>query len=1518
MSDSSHKSQGGNGRRLLIVGLLVGAVALLYRFTAVRSGFDPSAMLALGFIVLASFVIGQLVEAIKLPHISGYLIAGLLFGPSVAQLIPASIAMPPFDDGILNKDVIDQLSVLDTLAVALIAMTAGGELKLDALRQGFAAIGGVLAGQVVALFIVIGGFMWLIGGAIPFIALPGLGELSTFAVLSLGAIVASISLATSPAATIAVINDVGAEGPMTRTLLATVVLKDVIVVVLFSIFSVLASKALGMDDGNSSLGSFLLVHIVGSLFVGIVLGLCISLYLRFVKREELLFLVAIVYTATLIGRSLDLDPVLLFIAAGFAASNFSREGDTLIHNVERLSMPVYVVFFTLAGAKLHLDHLAHVAPFALALVALRMAALKLGVGVGGKIGGASTAMREKGWLGFVSQAGVAISLAAIVGSTLGEVGTALETLIIAGVAINELIGPVLLKVGLSLSGEIGGSGASQAALPELESVGRGGRSEHGQGPVERLAPWPEPTDGQNPWGTAPNFFSRELNSKLRELSVDMRNLVRELRKAALDPFHKDADAYLRELRREFLRHHRRLMVEARTDMTEGNRELSAILHREQSELAERWRGVVLGRSNRMQRAGWTPTKTVETIDRLVESLPATIQAPYEDVVFEAPASQGAMKRVRRRWLRIVRGFVRIFTKQRLRRPVHIREIARYHLSGLAPEKLEAIAALLVQADVHIAARTRSLFEGIVIGYDRLAMAQLSVDGANQDKERKRRERDTLAALNLLRQDVEEELELAQTEINDIVKTTAHRAAQILGSAVRDVIKDATVVGGPDLSHRARRTSKVFPKRIKALSSLPERLERVRRSVGGEYALVALELELIALEARVKDALVEHVSALESDMRGRTCTQASRVETALDEALGQISRVLSDGSDLTGDDLAAQLRELTAPLEKVAGNAAQVSMFLRDQLTDETTVAPLLDALRRATNVLTDRYEVPSAPMQQGEWKLPPSVSVVEVPFRELVTSHIEAVVGPKMLTVTRTAANHVQPFTGSLQELERLVAFNVELAQSELDVVSDETVPDQTRRLLNEMIVGSLERTRDVFSSHTAVSQSWPDELAAGLRDAVLGGVEELRGQLVDGEISQLKLRVLQQTARGRRLIHTAGRIPRLVQHIGRLAHRTFESLVGSQRFAEIKESIGLPKSANTRDFGPDLFAPPSVSAELPMVYKRLFAAETLEAGDVLTGRENEIVRARHVLSGQSTGKLRAVALVGMDGVGKGALASAIIRSQRWRNVHRIQLRKSTTVEEVAAWFQSGHEGHLYVLGGMHWLIAMRPRGFEPLRRFVQGVIEDGGRNAWLVQADELVWEYGQQLAPLRDAFPETIHLAPLNASALEAAVLARHEHSGYGLNFQPEVGGGVGLEDLFVRGASRIRRPYEAYFKALHQASGGLVRDALRLWLASIEKVDEGQDFVHIGVVPTSAYGAMRELPDNVLLQLYQIARQGWMNAEVQGTLFRVDIGTAEAQLARLSHIGLVTRRETGEYRITPHLRGLVHRVLSEKGWLK
>jgi hypothetical protein len=204
-------------------------------------------------------------------------------------------------------------------------------------------------------------------------------------------------------------------------------------------------------------------EIGGALLIGAILGLGVAAYLRFVGRELMLFAVLIAFFGLELTRILHVELLLTLITAGFITENLSPHGARLRHAMERSADPVFVVFFALSGAAIGLRDVAPLLPLMLPLALVRAGGIALGVQLGGRWARASVDERRYVWLGLVSQVGVAIGLATIVAEAYPVLGPRLRSLLLALIAINQTVGPVLFRRALARSGEI--EAAHTAPLP---------------------------------------------------------------------------------------------------------------------------------------------------------------------------------------------------------------------------------------------------------------------------------------------------------------------------------------------------------------------------------------------------------------------------------------------------------------------------------------------------------------------------------------------------------------------------------------------------------------------------------------------------------------------------------------------------------------------------------------------------------------------------------------------------------------------------------------------------------------------------------------------------------------------------------------------------------------------------------------------------------------------------------------------------------------------------------------------
>ena len=343
------------------------------------------------------------------------------------------------------------------------------------------------------------------------------------------------------------------------------------------------------------------------------------------------------------------------------------------------------------------------APYAIALVAVRTIAF-ISARVGGAITGASRSMQRFGWMGFISQAGVALTLADLArkvpDTTLYPgAGDTFATLVIAGIAIHEVVGPVALKIALGFAGELPKRHAGED--PDDSSPGTDGSNLEEQDLETETV---EPVTIEPALQVELGSVSEKLNTAAKEWSDDLQGLVSDVCQGPFMALAEEQQNHIKLIRREFLRYHRRLSVVLR----EPNGETVDALRAEQQKAAERWRQFTLRRAYDFRTLEWSPTEIVTALDRLVESLPEQFVVPIESFTFEGVDGESPFKQLLRRSLGLRRRLGFLFGVPK--RTVRYRAIAKYHFSGRAPSQLEAVAAALNHSEHLLVSTTRSLFE----------------------------------------------------------------------------------------------------------------------------------------------------------------------------------------------------------------------------------------------------------------------------------------------------------------------------------------------------------------------------------------------------------------------------------------------------------------------------------------------------------------------------------------------------------------------------------------------------------------------------------------------------------------------------------------------------------------------------------------------------------------------------------------------------------------------------------------
>jgi Kef-type K+ transport system membrane component KefB len=401
-------------------------------------------LLKISIVLIVGIVGGKVAKLLKLPNVSGYLVAGLLLGPSFFKLVSS------YD--------IDSFSIISELALSVIAFSIGSEFLVKEMKK--------IGKKVVIITIV-----EVVGAITIVFAVMYYGFQQSFA---FSIVLASMSAATAPAATLLVMRQYRSHGPLTKTILPVVAFDDVLGIMAFGIAISLAKLSVNVSD--LSLIEIILepiVEIGGSIVLGLVLGFILSkLSKKAGNKDELQVIsLAAIGVATALSKVLGFSPLLTNIVMGTALVNMLRNSNRVFGSVNDFISPFYVLFFTLAGASLDLSILATVGLMGLAYIFARGGGKMIGAWVGAKSVKADPAVTKYLGLALLPQGGISIGLSVLVRQQLPQYAVAITTIIMFSVLIYEVSGPIFAKIAIHKAGEINGLDKLVIDTPQLQTAG---------------------------------------------------------------------------------------------------------------------------------------------------------------------------------------------------------------------------------------------------------------------------------------------------------------------------------------------------------------------------------------------------------------------------------------------------------------------------------------------------------------------------------------------------------------------------------------------------------------------------------------------------------------------------------------------------------------------------------------------------------------------------------------------------------------------------------------------------------------------------------------------------------------------------------------------------------------------------------------------------------------------------------------------------------------------------------------
>ena len=395
-------------------------------------------VLLFGLIVFFGTFGSRLFQKFHIPQVVGCVVVGIILGDVLDVITPEKIkALRPFT----------------MFALGVIGFMIGSELRRDVFKKYGKQFFIILFSQGIGAFLLVA-----VGtsAAAYFVT----GRLSTS--IAMGLVLGAIASATAPATTVNVLWEYKTRGPLTAAILAVVALDDALALLLYRGAATGAKALCGTGDSSVlSTTVWLLGEIVGAILLGFLAGVLLYFLLKFVRDDDKILAFSIASLLLVVGISIiaGMGPILPAMVLGATMANLApRQSKGVFKLVERFSPPIYISFFVLAGAHMQFGRIGSqiVVTMIVVFTVFRVVGKVVGCWFGARYSGAPVAVRKYLGICLLPQAGVAIGLAILSGQQFSaEFGHTIIMVVMTATFVAEIVGPILVKVGVKKAGEIG-------------------------------------------------------------------------------------------------------------------------------------------------------------------------------------------------------------------------------------------------------------------------------------------------------------------------------------------------------------------------------------------------------------------------------------------------------------------------------------------------------------------------------------------------------------------------------------------------------------------------------------------------------------------------------------------------------------------------------------------------------------------------------------------------------------------------------------------------------------------------------------------------------------------------------------------------------------------------------------------------------------------------------------------------------------------------------------------------------
>lgn len=1484
-------------------GIIVSLVLLinLIQFLQVDTGqiFHAETLISLGFILLAAFSFGELTSLLGLPRISGYLIAGIIFGPYSDLIFNTNLL------SIFTDTAISDLKLLNGLAIGLIAISAGGEIVLKELLSEKKVISLIVLFKLIFIPTIITAVILILSPYIPIFQ-----GLSFNLILIIALFTGILMLATSPAATIAVINETGDRSKLSQLVLNTTVIKDIILVILISLLVAFSNGILNSEIGFNPeailTGAF---EIFFSILAGIVAAYLIILYLKYVKAEMLIFVLSSVLIISEVSKILHLDILLVFITIGFVVRNFSKCSEDLIEPIKKLSLPVFVIFFTIAGAGLNLNALILTIQLTILVFALRLILIYSSTKIATKLSNESPAIQNNLWLGFVSQSAMALGFMIYFSSNISQVEEFIVPISVSIIGVNLLIGPALFKIGIKRFNRE----TSKVEEKEEQKVEKKIKQE--------IVPYKK--------FDVPQFEDPELNNLVLSLREKLINHLKEFEISLINKRSEEAVEFYYQVVEKYLEEYQKLKNLFARGRVSG-KEIKEEVLKIQQEISLWFAETSIKRKSIEQQilnAEYLLQKLFDELKEYCESAPEYVTVEQEIDKYELEADDNYLIRFTKFFKRRIRSIKKFLKfKSGLKRKIPYVTLVKYFFEYQIALEMEKVAFLMGLERLNVLRKVKRIYDDVTLNLEELlnliaeykdidAVSLLAIDKLDEIHNRLKQE------ISSIGEEIESSNQNISTRLN-------YAFANPFNQFLKAILKAGTI----ELNIRKFQFSKIYAETQKARETT---LETIRFWVNyflGFLGVCERDARVFEIAGKINsiinDTMVHHSDTINAQIR-ELINEIKTILKAFENELAD-KKLLSSDKILTIKNLITNYRD------KVLLSLNQKGIARLNYLKKTYSLTNTINSIKERFNSIIKDYEPEIKVLDEKDFEIKETrTSYIELKtlhFTEIIKSYFNNEILQEIIKINELVNQHLSSSILELKNIENVIYYHFNIAVEEINTLEKETESDKIGEELQKVFDDTLKTTTKLIRDKIKV---WDRQIEKFEREIEVSLTEKIYKQInaiKEAFRKELTIALERRIQRNRYL--------EALVTVKTFFHENLRKIKGQWIFLKRKYyQILRPLLREVKDFlefdieGKSVVIysyeqtiyNQNVQDSLPFVYKKLFDYSSSEIVEILVGREKERDILQQAYVRTQSGLSGSAAIIGESGTGKSSLISSfLMKAEIDTEVYRYNFEKTiksekellkilseilrldyiASYEELISELNVNPKYKIIVLEDIHKIFLRKYGHLEAMKKLLLIISETSNKIFWIASISYHAWELLNRILNISNFFPFQIKTEVLTKEQIKEAILKRHKTSGYELEFLPDESLKT-YKHLKLNFSNKDKQLnlQEEFFNRLYEACEGNITSAMFYWMKSIKEFKNNT--IYIAPFKKLDFRFLENFEIEKLLTLSNLIQHGSLTITEHQEIFNCDLEKSKTILNFLNSANLVhfDLNEQGEkvYYINP-----------------